>query len=203
MLAGCCLKSTGVKTEVRQLSSLVSVIFLSSFFILHSSFLFPPFTCRNVFFCFCFPALRFVISSFSYNFVSWSCLPLCLPALFLLIHLIRPLISTFSIYSSPYFRCHFFLLLLHLIIMLFYFYFFHSLFPTSFLYPLVFILRSFPCLFLHFILYFPFCLRCASPFVTVHVSVLDLLPCSPNTASSPFPSILSIFLNCTFKNLKE
>jgi hypothetical protein len=59
MLAGCCLKSTGVKTEVRQLSSPVSVIFLSSF-ILHSSFLFPPFTCRNVFLVFVF--LPFVLS---------------------------------------------------------------------------------------------------------------------------------------------
>lgn len=168
MLAGCCLKSTGVEVKVRQLSLLVSIIFLSSFSILDSCSLLS----HAVMFFFCFPALRFVISSFSYNFVSCSCLPLCLPPLFLLIHLIRLLISTFSIYSSQYFRCHFLLLLLHLIILLFYFYFFHRLFPTSFLYPLVCVLRSFPCLFLHFILYFPSCLPYASPFVTVHVSVL-------------------------------
>jgi hypothetical protein len=52
-------------------------------------------------------------------------------------------------------------------------YFFYCLFPTIFRYHFLFMLRSFSYLFLHVILYIPFFLLYAPPFLTVRVSVLD------------------------------
>lgn len=118
----------------------------------------PSFSRRNFFFV--YPPIILLFRSF--------CTILFHTVVVFLLLLIRLLIPTFfcvfisifSVLSSlsipPY---HFVLLFLFL----------SSLFPTIFRYPLLFMLRSFSCLYLHFMLYFPFCLCYAPPILTFHV----------------------------------